>query len=436
MHWLIQKLGAAGGRRDLTRWLGKGFWAVTDQGLFTASNFLVSILLARWLTPQGYGAFAVAYAVFWLVGVLHNALLTEPMLIFGADKHKDRLSKYLGVLLYGHFGFGASCSLLLLMGGLVAAFSGSHSLYLAFLGLAGAAPLMLLQILMRRACYVSFKPHLAALGGALYMVFMLSGAYLLYQAGWLSALTAFGLMGLSGLAAGLFLAAILRVGLPSFGDGALIRGSLRDHWGYGRWSVGTRTMVWVTQSSYFVLLPVWGGLEASAALRALMNLIMPVLQTYAALSVLLLPTLVRLRGRPGFVRLTRLSFALFVSGSTLYWLVLGLFHRPLIDWMYGGRYTEYTDIIWLLALAPIIFGVAEVQSTILRALEKVNLVFWASLVSTVVALTAGLGAVYAMGVFGAAVWLLLAGVANVLAMWWFMSPGPNRRGGESDVLRE
>jgi O-antigen/teichoic acid export membrane protein len=423
---MIPRLRALGGARSLTSWLGKGFSAMADQGLFTASNFLVSILLARWLSPQDYGAFAVAYAVFWLVGVVHNALLTEPMLVFGSDKHKGRFTRYLGVLIYGHVGFGVACALLLLLGGLVAGLMGSRALSLSLLALAGASPFMLLQVLMRRACYVTFRPHLAASGGALYMFLMLGGAYLLYQAGKLSAVTAFGLMGLSGLAVGLLLAAVLRLRLPSSDDGALVRLSVNDHWNYGSWSVGTRTMVWVTESSYFLILPIWGGLEASAALRALMNLIMPVLQSYAALSVLLLPALVQARGGATFGRVARLSLVLFVSGSTLYWLVLGLFHRPLIDWLYDGRYNDYSHLIWVLALVPVIFGVAEVQSTVLRALEKVDLVFWASVVSTALALTAGLGAVYALGVSGAVVWLLLSGAANVLAMWWFASYGPKR----------
>lgn len=398
-----------------------GTWAVADQGLFAASNFAVSILLARWLSPQDYGAFAVGYAIFWLVGVIHDALLTEPMLIFGADKYSANLSEYLGVLLYGHMGFGVVSGLLLLLGSLVVELSGSYALSLALLGLAGAGPFMLLQVLMRRACYVRFKPHLAAVGGALYMILMLAGAYALYQTGWLSALTSFGLMGLSGLAASLLLAALLHVNLFPFGGDTPFRQYLGNHWGYGRWSVGTRTMSWVTQSSYFVLLPIAGGLEASAAFRALMNLIMPVLQTYTAISILLLPTLVQARGQARFVRAAHWAFLLFVSGSTLYWAVLGLFHRPLINWMYDGRYTEYSGLIWVLALVPIIVGVTEVQSTILRALGRIDQVFWASVVSTVVALTAGIVALFVLGVAGAVVWLLLSSVANVLAMWWFLS---------------
>lgn len=407
--------------QSFTRWMTRGTWAVADQGLFAASNFVVSVLLARWLSPQDYGAFAVGYAIFWLIGVLHDALLTEPMLIFGADKYSANLSGYLGALLYGHLGFGVVSGLLLLLVSLIVEVSGSHALFLALAGLAGAGPFMLLQVLMRRACYVIFKPHLAAMGGALYMLLMLAGAYVLYQAGWLSALTAFGLMGVSGLAAGLLLAALLHMSLPSLRSKTLFRQYLGDHWGYGRWSVGTRTMLWVMGSSYFMLLPIWGGLEATAALRALMNLIMPVLQTYTAITVLLLPTLVQAQGQARFWRATRWTFVLFISGSTLYWGALGLFHRSLMDWLYNGQYAEYAGLIWILALVPIIAGVAEVQSTILRALEKVDLVFWASVASTVVALTAGVGALFVLGVAGAAVWLLLSYTASVLAMWWFMT---------------
>jgi len=52
------------GIKKVLHWTGKGGLAVVDQALFAGSNFLLSILLARWLTPAEYGAFAVADAVF------------------------------------------------------------------------------------------------------------------------------------------------------------------------------------------------------------------------------------------------------------------------------------------------------------------------------------------------------------------------------------
>ena len=40
-------------------WVGKGSLAVLDQGLFAGSNFMLNVLLARWLAPADFGAFAL-----------------------------------------------------------------------------------------------------------------------------------------------------------------------------------------------------------------------------------------------------------------------------------------------------------------------------------------------------------------------------------------
>jgi hypothetical protein len=76
----------------------------------------LNVLLARWLVPQDYGAFTVAFAVFLLIGTFHTALLTEPMLVFGPSRYEGRFSEYLGALLYGHLSFTALSSLLPMSG--------------------------------------------------------------------------------------------------------------------------------------------------------------------------------------------------------------------------------------------------------------------------------------------------------------------------------
>lgn len=402
------------------RWFGKGFWTITDQGLFATSNFALNVLLARWLTQQDYGAFAVVYAGFALIGLFHNALLSEPLLIFGSDRYKTRLSEYLGALLYGELGFGVASSFLLLLVSLVFGLSGWSVLSSTLLGIAVATPFILFQWLMRRACYLYFSPHLAASGGALYMVLVLAGAYLLYQNKWLSALTAFGLMGLASLAVGLLLAVRLRMRFTPLRGNILARETFAAHWGYGRWSVPTRAVAWITESSYLLFLPIFGGLEASAALRALMNLIMPVVQAYYSLTYLFLPALVRARGGTRFKRIVYLNLAMTFISSVLYWLALGLLHQPIIAWMYGGQYTQYANLLWFLGLFPILVGMAEALSVALRALERVDEVFWSFVLSSVVSLTVGLGALYALGVAGAVVWLLVSSAVTVGALGLFL----------------
>lgn len=388
--------------------------------MFAASNFVLTVLLARWLTPQDFGAFVVVYAVFWFLGTIHNGLLIEPMLVFGSGKYRDRLSEYLGVLSYGHLGFTALGSLLFLLASLSFELMGSEALSLAFLGLALASPLILYQWLMRQACYIQLKPRSAALAGALYMVLMLLGAYAIYQRDWLSGITVFGLMGFSSLVAGFWLTVSLRVSLPSPVNSEFAREALTSHWSYGRWAAPTRMLTWVPDNVYYLVLPLWGGLESTAALRALMNLIVPATHFYDALSVLLLPLLVQARGGAKFKQLTRLALVLFASGAALLWLLLGLFHYPLVTWLYGGQYAEYSYLLWLLGFLPFFFGMLSVLGAALRALERPEHVFVAYALSAVMTLTLGLGLLYTWGIVGAAAGFLISSVITAVTLTWLL----------------
>jgi O-antigen/teichoic acid export membrane protein len=414
---LRQNTLALYGAQGLGRWLGRGFWAVMDQGLFATSNFVLNMLLARWLTLQDYGAFTIAFAVFLFFGTFHTALLTEPMLIFGPGRHRGHLSEYLDVLLYAHLGFTALSSPVLLLASLGFGLSGSRAFALVLLGVALAGPFILFLWLMRQACYVRLEPHLAASGGVLYLALILAGLYVLYQREWLSPVSALGVMGFSSLAAGLWLAGHLHLGRSPLVSHRLVREALRDHWGYGRWATATEALTWIPNNVYYLFLPAWGGLEATAALKALWNLTMPILHANAALSVLLVPTLTRVRRDGRFRHLVRLALVLFTAGPVLYWVLLGLFHHQLVTWLYGEQYRGYENLLWLLGFSPLITGSVKVLGAALRALERPDRLFWAFLLSTVVTLTLGLGCMAAWGIVGVGVGSVLSEAAKALAMW-------------------
>src|SRR5690606_1122278 len=100
-------------RRQVGGWLTTGTWTILDQGLFAGSNFVVNVLLARWLTPEAYGAYTVAFTFFLLLGTFHGGLLIEPMLVFGSGRFEARLRRYLRVLLSGHGWFSLLAGLAL-----------------------------------------------------------------------------------------------------------------------------------------------------------------------------------------------------------------------------------------------------------------------------------------------------------------------------------
>jgi O-antigen/teichoic acid export membrane protein len=406
----------------LNRWVTKGFWAVSDQGLFATSNFILNVLLARWLSPADYGAFGVAFAVFLLIGSLHTAVLTEPLLVFGPGKYKDRLSEYMGALMYGYFIVALVGSFVLLLVSLGFELAGSRSISGVMLALALGGPFILLLWLLRRACYVRLEPHLAAVGGMWYMVLMLAGAAVLYGREWLSAASALGVMAASSLAVSLWLAIRLRIKLPSLQDRDLLRSALVDHWKYGRWSVGNQALNWVPMNIYYLVLPLWGGLAAAATFKALMNLIQPMLQAVWSLSILLLPVLVQARDRGQDELNSRIRLALvpFLVGPALYWLLLGLFHQPLVSWLYEGQYNEYAGLLWLLGLSPVVASAKQVMGQSLRALERPDSLFLAYTLSAVAALTVGTWLVYVWGAAGAGLSLVLCqGITAVLAFAYY-----------------
>jgi O-antigen/teichoic acid export membrane protein len=238
----------------------------------------------------------------------------------------------------------------------------------------------------------------------------------------LSSASALGVMAVSSLVVSLWLVKRLRVKMPSLRDSGLIKSTFEDHWNYGRWSIGNQGLNWVPMNIYYLILPIWGGLAAGATFKALMNLIQPMLQAVWTLSILLLPALVRARdkGYDSFSSHIRFALIPFVIGPAMYWLLLGLFHQPVVSWLYGGQYTEHAGLLWLLGLSPIVASVKQVMGQSLRALERPDWLFAAYTLSAVVALTAGTGAMYLWGVVGAGMGLVICqGVTGALAFIFY-----------------
>lgn len=402
-------------------WTHKGGFAIIDQGLFAGTNFLVNILLARWLDPAQYGAFAVAYSAFLLLTTFHTSVITEPMMVFGPGKYADRFPHYIGMLIYGHWWTTGVIALLLACTALALQHVGAADLSHALFGLAVASPLILLMWLVRRAFYVRSQPHWAATGGLLYLILMLAGMYGAYRQQWLSAASALIMMGIAALAVSFWLTILLRPQRPYASSSLAAATVLADHWGYGKWATSTAVLAWVSSSIFYLILPAWVGLEGSAALRAAMNLTMPLLQAYSAVSVLLLPlfvTLVKRQGRAEMYRKVRPLCGAFVVTALGYWGGLVVFHQELFRWVYGGRYADQTGLLILAGLTLIPWSVTTVLGPALRAMERLNQVFWCQVTATIAAITLGLWLLATHGVAGAAAGGLASAVTAAATMTW------------------
>ena len=404
-------------KRDKRKWIARGSWAVADQGFFAVGSVLLNVLLARWLTPREYGAFAVGYALFLLLATLHTAFVTEPLLVFGAGKYSAQLRQYLQTLLRLHWYLTAAGSLSLIVAASVLYFSGVGPLAQALFGLGLAAPFSLLMWFARRSAYLLLKPRLAAFASAAYMLLIVAGLSALATLHLLSILAAMVTLGVTGAVAGFWLLHLLHAAARDTQAAALAGPVIADHWRYGRWACATSMLMWVPLNFFFVVLSVAVSFQASATLKALSNLALPLLQVNAALGSLLLPAMVlRNQDRELFGKLLRLSLALFASGALVYSIIVGALGHALVPLLYGGRYNSNTDLLWLLLLIPILDGATMVLSSALRSLQRPNRVFWAQLAVAAFVLAVGVPAAHSAGLWGAATVIVIADALGVIIL--------------------
>lgn len=396
-------------------WVAKGGLAILDYGLYSGSNFLLGILLARWMAPEQYGAYALAFSIFILVAFLYQALILEPLSVFSGTAYPDNLRGYLKSNVWLHWGI--SFVICVVLGGTaVAARIWWHSPVsaMAFAGMTLATPFILIHALGRRSFYLKLSPGPAAFGSAFYCSFVVGGSFVVYRLGWLSAFTAYLVMGLAALVSGVIMVFQLNAKLEPATAKLHLSTTWVKHWEYGKWALATCIVGWIPTYLYIPLVSKFSGLAVAGELRALMNLGGPVLQTYAALSMLFLPMAARVQstqGRRGASALTGKLAAFFVAGGVAYWAVLIPLRRPLFNLLYAGKYMDASSLLPLFAAETIVWSAALGPAILLRAMESPRSLFFANGAASVVALVFGIPATRYFGLRGV-IWSMV--VANVL----------------------
>lgn len=412
-------------RHVYKRWAAKLGGALFDQLLFSGSNFFLNILLARWMTPEQYGAFAIAYAWFLMPENLYEAILIEPMNVFGAGKYVKQFKQYLGFIYVGHIGTSLIAALALGIGALFAYFYDSAIIAFTLAGAALASPLLLTRWLTRFPFYVLSKPHLSAFGGLIYLIVATIGYFFLHEMGWLNGPTAIIMMGVAGFVGSIFQTwRFLKPDLRFRHLELDPREVAKTHWDYGKWSMSTRVMNWIPSNVYTLLMPIFLSLAGSAALRTINNLVLPMAVAISALTSILMPSFVRAYDRggvPALKQMMRNAVLLYAVLTGGYTLAIVLFGQPAIHILFEGKYDEYVTLPILIALGlnPLIAGIAAIIDVALRSMNNVRLSFFGKIIPTIFTLTGGVFLLAVGGLLGSYIATIIANSATIVILWWY-----------------
>lgn len=381
----------------------KLFWisglSVADQLVFSSGNFILNIFLVRFMAPTEYGAFAIAFAFFLLISGFYNVFFYEPLSVIGHTRYGNNVEAYLGAVIHMQIIFSVLSTVLftVILSVLCALKAVDNIILFSLIGASLAAPAILFLWLLRRICYLDGDAHTALLGSSIYTVFLLMTLVVANHFNLVSPFVAFIIMLSASAMSSIFLWHVLseRIVVKNFLRQITIMQSIfNDHWHYSRWLAGATITYWLGGDFYLVLIGVFMGVAQVGAYGAIGNLMTPFLQMMTGISLFLIPWLARKKVNQGVLYVRRnvpklilVSVLLAVSYSCFI-LMNG---KSLVHVLYRNSY--FDNYIWLLPFLAIIATLTAVKQSlgmVVRVTEQPEALFWATLLSSLFALSAGI----------------------------------------------
>jgi O-antigen/teichoic acid export membrane protein len=404
-------LPAQGSRRFA--FLRRNFWALGDQGLISATNFITGVLTARALDRDEFGAFAIIYAVLLMANLVQSGLVTQSHNVIGATLKGRAYRRYTTSTGFAQLlicAIEVAVALPVALVGLAKGWSFAPML----LALPGAIAFWQLQEFFRRVLYTegryggAFINDMLAYGGQALVLAVLYYAKLKHGIAFTGAIA------LHVLAITSLLGAML--GLWQLRH-SLIRSISRldfwENWRFGKWLVGGELMQWCSSIQMqlwwaAILLGTW----ASADLRAAQILFGPtrVIAFFlgTVLPIRFAQTLHQsgkeaLRGQLGKV------LGVLVPAAGAYCALLALFPRPLLHLVYGADYggADSAHVLMLYSASAFLNYVQMVFAAVLVAGRQTRYMFVGTVCGAAVALVMSPVCIRLLGAPGAIVSMIV-----------------------------
>lgn len=234
---LIQRLSRAGW--ELTR--RRESWALLDQGIVSATNFVTNVLVANYCLPRNFGIFYLAISLMYFVRGIQEQLVSAPYTIFWHRRDPAKSAIYTGSTLVHQVLLSAATLVsLYLLAWALRAHPASADLVAALGVLLVVMPFFLFREYIRKLLFAHFEFRAAVLLDLVVAVLQLGLMGVLVWAEQISVARVF-----LCLAAACLVPAVLwysRYRLPIALDRHAVRRDWRENWSFGRWALMTHVI--------------------------------------------------------------------------------------------------------------------------------------------------------------------------------------------------
>jgi O-antigen/teichoic acid export membrane protein len=362
---------------------GRETWALTDQAVVSATNFLTNVMLARFMGLREFGIFALAWMSVLFVNSLQNALIVSPMMSIGPKQEEKDRPSYFGAVVFQELVLVSFCFILVFVSVKLSSNFFRHSdLQHLALPLAVSAFAYQMQDFVRRYFFATSQSRHALADDALSYLTQLPILFLLHRAGVLNSATALWVMAATSIVG--MLAGFLWMERMEF-HWEWIKVIARRHWKVSRWLSASAVLQWTSGNLFLIVAPVYYGAAAAGVLKASQNLMGTTHVWFQGLdNVVPAESARRLRdgGVHAMLAYTRsvllrwggltLLFAIVMAAAPGFWLRL----------VYGPQMVQYGYVLRLYALLYVLIFVGGPLRAGLQALEFTVPIFWSYLAMT------------------------------------------------------
>ena len=341
--------------RNQLQAIGRVNWALSDQAMISASNFLTSVIAARMMGIEEFGRFMVAWMIILLFKDLQSSRLEPTLLSIGPKQSAKDRAEYFGSAVAEQAAFAGASFILVVIGMLIAApFVQELNLAELTLPLAAAVFADEMQDFMRRYFYTVNRPVSAfvndfiSYGGRIVVLAFLWWYAPVTSAGTLWVLFALGIIP---VVIGLFTLDPVRINLSR-----MIPVAVR-HWELSKWTVGTSILRWMAGNLFIFMGGAILGAQTIGAVRAAMNVLAPrnvVINGLTNIVIVNGSTTLHEKG-PGELRryLMRIgAFGLAFEASISIFAII--FAEPIMYYVYGPDFVPYAFLIYWLAAVNLV----------------------------------------------------------------------------------
>lgn len=389
-----------------------------DQGLVSGVNFLMGILLARFLGAESFGIYAVALMLLYFVSSLHQAILIAPL--FSLSAQQTNPQKWENDLNTLQLLFSSLC--FFLMFGIL---WGSEFLFpewelkkYAFV-VSVWLSLFVFHDFIRRQFLLKKKPSKTLGLDALNYGFQLLAVIGLYGFEQLNLERVFWV----DVGAHILSISYFFVSTKITFSKKKLRKSLIAIWQYSRYLVATAILQWSSGNYFILMAAALLGPIAVGAIRIAQNLMGVLNVLFLTLENIIPAKAAELYHQNGVRELQSYFKKITKIAALPTFCILGImavFHKLIIQFVYGAQYSNYSYVLLAFCGIYVFIFLGTMLRFIIRTLELNQVVFWSYVATTAFSLLFAKSFVNQLGLLGVVLGIAISQAITLFILLTFL----------------